>query len=191
MKNMTLVDELKLVAEAKENLAAFDQLYQYYLPKIFSFVYARVLNKAVTEDITSQVFLQAVEKIKTFNSRSDASLGSWLYKIASNKVIDYYRKHKHDDLSVVENLINEQDNPEVDVEKLFRAQRINKVLQVIKPRYQEIIALKFYSELDHDEIAVVLNMNKANVALLLHRALKSFQEKYLKSFPESEIFTDI
>lgn len=185
---MSPEEELQLVMKAKEDLSAFDSLYQYYMPKIYGYILARVLNKDVAEDLTSQVFLSSVEKIKKFKVQKGARYGSWLYRVANSKIIDYFRKRKMVDLEEIEGMIRSDDNTEKEVEIAFARIRIMTVLQKLKPRYQEIISLKYFSELEHDEIAETLELRKKLVAVVLHRALQSFREKYIKMYPESEIF---
>lgn len=185
---MNLEEEKKLVEESKQNLAAFEQLYQFYLPKIYGFVFARVLDKTVAEDITSQVFLSSVEKIHTFQYKKDARYSSWLYKVALTKVADHFRNKHTLDLEKIEEMIHSHDSTEKEVSIAFARVRILTILLEIKPRYQEIISLKFFAELNNDEIAASLGLKSSQVAVILHRALGSFREKYIKKYPESEIF---
>ncbi len=185
---MTLQEELALVEKAKKDLASFDKIYAYYFPRIFAYSINRLGNRELAEDITSQVFVAAVEGIKSFDPKKGYKFGTWLYKVAHNKIVDHYRKKKTglfglfgDEPAYEDNYDEELDLPQKQKEILF-------VLTKIKPRYQQVISLKFYSELSNEEIAEIMEVNKANVALVLHRALKAFKQTYTKVYPESEIF---
>src|SRR3989344_2331792 len=80
----------KLLNKAKsgEN-TAFGELYELCFDKIYRFVYFRVGHKEIAEDLTEEVFIKAFENLHTLNQSS--SFEAWLYQIARNKVIDYYR----------------------------------------------------------------------------------------------------
>ena len=66
--------------------------------------------------------------------------------------------------------------------------QITYTLQRIKPRYQKVLTLRFFSELELDEISSIMKLNKKNTSVLIFRAAKSFKKKFKKLFPESEIF---
>jgi RNA polymerase sigma-70 factor (ECF subfamily) len=187
---MTLQEELTLVNEAKSNVQAFNRLYEYYFDKIYRYCLNRLGDRESSEDITSQVFLLAVEHIGKFDSSKEVRFGSWLYKVAQNKIIDYYRKNKK------QVLINFEEHEVVDEENVLEKalhldslqKNIRYILFQLKPSYQEVISLRFYSELSIGEIAEVLNLKPKQVSVILHRALKDFRKKYLKNYPGSEIF---
>ena len=77
-----------------------------------------------------------------------------------------------------------------DAEISIMQKQIVEVLNKINERYSQIISLKFYSELETDEIAMLMDVNSSQVAVILHRALHNFREEYKNSFPESEIIYD-
>ncbi len=186
---MTKEQEKELIKEAKTNVQAFDKLYRYYLPKIYSYTLNGTNNVQTAQDITSQVFLTAVEKIKQYNPNKGFTFGAWLYKIAHNKIIDHYRKYstkKSTELN--DNLITTTDNSDQEYIKSMYRNQINLTLKKLKPRYQEVIRLRFYSELDIPEIAEVLKVKPTNVSVLLFRALKAFKKEFKRKFPNSEIF---
>ncbi|MDQ7020650.1 MAG: sigma-70 family RNA polymerase sigma factor [Candidatus Dojkabacteria bacterium] len=70
----------------------------------------------------------------------------------------------------------------------FKQKKLSLVISTLNARYQKIISLRFYSDLDIDEIAEEMNLNNSNVSVLLHRALKALQKKYLEMYPDSESF---
>lgn len=88
-------EERKLVLKAREgNEEAFGQLYDKYMPAIYRFVFLKVGGqKAQAEDISHEVFLNAWQNIKNFRFQG-YPFSSWLYRIAGNAVIDYYRTRK-------------------------------------------------------------------------------------------------
>ncbi|MDQ7020649.1 MAG: sigma-70 family RNA polymerase sigma factor [Candidatus Dojkabacteria bacterium] len=77
----------------KKNIQYFDKIYDYYFYRILKFCVNKVSSSEIAEDITSRVFLSAVEKIIDFDTSKNIRFGSWLYRNANNKIIDYYRKN--------------------------------------------------------------------------------------------------
>lgn len=185
---MTLKEELALVEKAKKDIRAFDKLYEYYLPRIFAYCYNRLASRETAEDITSLVFVGAVEGLKMFDSKKGNKFGTWLYRVAHNKIVDHYRKKKPGLFGLIGNEVEENFDPDEEVDMSQRQKQIVIVLKKLKPRYQQIISLKFYSEMDNEEIAATMATKKANVALILHRALKAFKKGFERTYPESEIF---
>ena len=185
---MTLSEELELVKKAQKDLASFDRLYAYYFPKIYSYCLSRLANKEVAEDVAGQVFVSSLEGLKNFDLKKGNKFGTWLYRVAHNKIVDHFRKKKNILFSFLGDepaLANDFDE-ELGLSK--RQKETADVLKTLKPRYQQIVTLKFYSEFDNQEIADTVGIPKSNVALILHRALKSFKKNFEKLYPESEIF---
>ncbi|MCA9383365.1 sigma-70 family RNA polymerase sigma factor [Candidatus Dojkabacteria bacterium] len=185
---MNLQDELELIQQAKDDIGAFRGLYQIYYPKIFAYVYNRVPTPDEAKDITAQVFLASIENIKNFDIERGLRLGSLLYKIANNKIYDFYKKNERKAYNINESNHAENIDYTKDIAKLEKRTRTQNVLSQLKPRYQQIINLKFYTDLSNSEIAESLGIEVSHVAVVLHRALKSFKKKYMKLYPESEIY---
>lgn len=188
---MELDKELELIERAKEDLAAFDELYELYFGKIYGFCLNRLSNKELAEDITSQVFVAAVENIHKIDTSKRLRFGAWLFKVANNRMIDYFRKNK-----LPNNAFDDyqgEDNDDVLDDMVFneKQQKIAIVLKELKPKYQQVITLRFFTELSNPEIAEVMGTKTSNVAVILHRALKKFKKIFEKKYPTSEIFEDI
>ena len=94
------IDDRKIVKDCqKGNLNEFGKLYDKYIKKIYNFIYYKTHHKETAEDLTSQTFIKALDNIKTF-SESKGSFASWLYRIARNNVIDYYRKKERGTVNI-------------------------------------------------------------------------------------------
>ncbi len=83
-------EEERLVAEARRDRGAFVQLYDRYLTPIYRYLLSRVGNRQDAEDLTSQVFLAALERFGQYQGRGK-SFAAWLFTIARNKAIDFFR----------------------------------------------------------------------------------------------------
>jgi RNA polymerase sigma-70 factor (ECF subfamily) len=172
-------NEIKLILEAKNGSEyAFGQLYELYFDKLFKFIYYRVSHKEVAEDLTEDVFIKAWTSIKTVK---EDSFSGWLYQIAKNKVIDYYRQKKTVvDIEDIENILesdvnlSEATNTVLD-QKLFRT-----VLKQLTPEQQIIIKLKFIEDMDNLEIAELISKSEGSIRVVQHRAILKLQELIIK-----------
>lgn len=180
-----LAEEQELIEKAKESIRAFDELYKHYLPKIFGYVMNRSGNREIAEDVTSQTFIKAMTKIKSYKFQG-YSFGAWLYRIAHNTLMDYYRKHGTELETLDETRLESDEKTGVEAEKEERQRIILEALRKLPKQYQEILSLKFFEELSNDEMAEILGCKKETLAVKLHRSLKAFGKvlkkgKYLES----------
>jgi RNA polymerase sigma-70 factor (ECF subfamily) len=155
--------------------AAFGQIYDHFFKKIYTFIYFRVGHKEVAEDLTEDVFLKAFGKILSISK--DGSLEAWLYQIARNRVIDYYREKKFTvALEEVENTLEYETNV-IDIVNLQRQQMIFlKLLKELGAEQQIVLKLKFLENLDNAEIAELLHKNEGAIRVIQHRAIAKLQE---------------
>jgi RNA polymerase sigma-70 factor (ECF subfamily) len=188
---MNIEEEHLLVEKAKTNIQAFDALYSLYAEQIYIYIIHRIGMRELAEDLTSEVFLAAVEGIAKFDTSRGVRFRSWLYRTAHNKIVDYFRKNKKMSSTELESLQLKSQNttPEESVALSQRKLEAIATIQTLNKRYQHIITLRFYSEFEIAEISEILDIKPQRVSVLLHRALQSFKKKFKKLFPESEIFT--
>lgn len=187
---MTLEEELQLVEQAKTNIQAFNQIYDYYFDRIFKYCIRRVYVREYAEDITSYVFMKAVENISKFDTSQNQRFGAWLYRSAHNRIVDVFRKNKKQVIKEIDEAIEKDTRQSVSSQAntYFVNLQITEVLQMLNPKYQQVITLKFFSEFSIPEIAEVMELKPKNVSVILHRALNSFQKRFLQKYPESEIY---
>lgn len=172
-------NEKQLLESAIQGEAsAFGLLYDKYQPSIFRFIFLKVSQREEAEDLTHQVFLSAWQNIETFQDQG-LPLSSWLYKIARNKVIDYYRTKKQ--------ITSLDDNPdenfgivtESDLEEIgnkMEVEDIYKALKQLPPDYQEIIIMRFIEGLSPKEISDITRRNRGAVRVLQFRALRQLKK---------------
>jgi len=171
-----LIGKLKL-----KDKEAFGELYDLYLDKIYRFVYFKVSSVPEAEDLTSQIFLKIWQLSLEGKIKVGQSFQAFLYKIARNIVIDYYRSSRNKVQSVSLDQVAEITddkvvNQEQEMEREIEKEDLEKKLKKLKSEYQEIIILHYLNELSIKEIADILNKKKGNVRVILHRALKALKE---------------
>lgn len=176
-----LENELSLVKQAKTDDQAFEILYEFYFPKIYFFVLKRTGQKEATEDIVSATFIKVFTGLKKFEANHENSFAAWVYKIANNKLTDYYRSQGRKptvDLASIAEPEDFSQNPHTDLIASLNKKIVSNVMRGLSERDQQILQLKFFAELDNIEIAKVLNTKPNNVGVWLYRALKRFQTTY-------------
>lgn len=179
------MEEEKLIEKAKkgEN-EAFAQLYDRYVEKIYRFIYLKIFHKADSEDLTQQVFLNAFKNIKKYKYKG-FPFSSWLYKIALNLVIDYYRQRKEEEIEISELLFELKDESNNFLKQFDFDLEIAKIKQIIKklPQdQQDVLILKFVNDLDNKEIAEILNKSEGAIRVIQHRALKQLKYYFNKYY---------
>lgn len=176
-----LEQERRLVEAAKQNPANFKELYQLYFDKIYNFILSRSGNVGLAEDIASQTFISALEKIRQFEWRN-VSFGAWLYRIAINNLNSYFRKYKRISLVEEETLINLADQqlppcePYADIDEQDRIKELNLAIKKLPADEQNLVALKYFQNKSYEEIAEILNLPISTVGVKLHRGLKKIRK---------------
>ena len=158
----------------KENRCLL-RYYQQYRHKIYNYFWYRVnFNRSLAEDMTAEVFLRVVDKFDSFDK--SRPFQPWLYAIARNLLLNYYRTANREvELTQAEQI--SQDNL-VKVNNQIDFTKVIVLVQTLPEYYQEIILLKYVDELDNQEIAQVLGKNEGAIRAQLSRALKVLKEKF-------------
>lgn len=154
---------------------AFGRIYDHFADKIYRFIYFRVGHKEVAEDVLSDTFVKSWEKINQINSPS--ALSGWMYQIAKNNIIDYYRVKKElVALSEVEEFLEDEANPVDSANLSFQQDRILNVLSLLPQDQQQVIKYRFFEDLSNEEIAYVMSKTEGAVRVLQHRAILRLKE---------------
>jgi RNA polymerase sigma-70 factor, ECF subfamily len=170
-----LVDEQELIRLSQEgDQEMFAQLYDAYIERIYRYVYFRVADMELAEDITSQVFLKVWEKLGTYQPGHSPFM-AWLYRIAHNAVIDYYRTKKVsvslDDANPIE--FSHADEVDEKLDLQVKSQQLREALQELTEEQQQVLVLKFVSGLSTSEIAQQLGKQQGAVRALQMRGLQA------------------
>ncbi len=160
---------------------SFNYLLDTFWSNVYGYQLKKVNNENDAEDITIQTFAKAFNKIETFNEEYQFS--TWLIAISKNIHQDILRKHKPS-LIVKSSKVDEEaykiidDSPSPE-DKIITEQNLAKLLRDIKqlkPKYQEVINLRFFQELSYKEISEQLNEPMNNIKVKLLRAKKLLAE---------------
>ncbi|WP_397445578.1 RNA polymerase sigma factor [Polaribacter sp. R77954] len=177
---MEIKDKIQFnIIKAKEgNQTAFRFLLDTFWGDVFMYQLKRTKSENDAEDIAMQTFAKAFDKIHTFNDTY--VFKTWLIAISKNVYVDLLRKKK---ISITTETTKEQEekvylvvdeNPTPE-DKIIREQNLAKLLRDIKqlkPKYQQVIQLRYFQELSYKEIALQINEPINNVKVKLLRAKK-------------------
>ncbi|MBT6253887.1 sigma-70 family RNA polymerase sigma factor [Candidatus Uhrbacteria bacterium] len=178
--NTRLPNEDMLVEQAKTQDEAFGALYDFYFPKIYKYILRRVGHRQTAEDLISSTFMKAFTKLDTYK-KGTGSFQAWLYRIATNNVIDHYRragKRQEVDIEPMIHLETNEPGPERHASNAIDRENIEEVLGKLPDKDQEVLQLKFFAEFSNIEIAEALGISVSNSGVRIYRALKKFESIY-------------
>lgn len=167
--------EKEMVKEAKRDVQSFEHLYDKYFLQIFKYIMLRVNDRDIAEEICSNVFYKAMDKIHLFKWKS-IPFSSWLYRIASNEISNYFRKEKKNK-KLVDALIVEKDDCHYDdYEEYFDFKFIHQYIKKLPEKDQQVIVLRYFEKLSFESISQIMNKKENYVRVILHRALRKLEK---------------
>ncbi|MCA9383488.1 sigma-70 family RNA polymerase sigma factor [Candidatus Dojkabacteria bacterium] len=167
-------NEARLIKNAINNPNEFRYLYELYFEKIYKFIVWRVRTKEDAEDLTSQTFLKALDKLETFNFKKNNSLNSWIFKIAHNLIVDFYRgdNRNNDEISV--DVVPDDHTSSLEDEIAFN--ELKKKIAQLPHNQAEVLILSVIHEMKNKEIAQILNIKERSVSSTLSRAKNNLKQ---------------
>ena len=180
------IDQQKVLLHIKKakkgDQISFNYLLDTFWSYVFNFQLKKIENENDAEDITIRTFSKAFDKIDTF--KEEYKFSTWLISISKNVYVDYMRKRKNliqtitttKEQEEAQHIIDDSPSPE---DKIIREQNLEKLLKDIKqlkPKYQEVIQLRFFQELSYKEISEQLGDPINNIKVKLLRAKKLLAE---------------
>lgn len=157
----------------------FERMYTDYFPRIYNFIFYRLLHKQDTEDLVSEVFLKVARNIFSFDAQK-ASFSTWIFTIARNTLTDYFRRRKStvslDDCDVDLTMVDYTEQYEALESDERRS--VYQALMQLDARSRQILALKYLAELSNREISKLIGINESTVSTIALRARQKMR-KYL------------
>ena len=161
----------------KEELLA--SLYEEYYDKIARYIYVRLGNQAVAEDLAGESFLKALESLDSYRERG-IPMQAWLFKIAHNQMVDYLRKASKQKTVPLDKMeLPDRVNIEETVERQSELERLSKALEQLTPAQREVIGLRFFAGLTSTEVGEILGKNSGSVREMQSAAVKSLRKLML------------
>ena len=173
-----LEQDQKLVEDAKQDSQKFVHLYDKYFDQIYRYVYRRVSDKVIVHDLVSQTFYDALSHLQSYEWRG-YPFSSWLYKIAHNNVLKWYREQSKAQmvgLDEVAELTDHSVDHQRDVLRKEDQSEVQRVLAQLDPEEREIIRLKFFEEVSNIEIAEIMGLSANHIGVKVYRTLKKVKQ---------------
>jgi len=154
-------------------MAAVGKLYDRHYTRIFRYLWSRLRDPHLAEDLTGEVFARMVRDLPNYRS-TGVPFKAWLYRIAHNLAVDHQRaasRHESVPLYHAEGLNANDADPGRTVERKLTVERVVAALETLDPTQQEVVVLRFLAELSLREVAAALDKTVAAVKSLQHRGL--------------------
>ncbi|MCK9641781.1 MAG: RNA polymerase sigma factor [Prolixibacteraceae bacterium] len=172
----SLQEKIQLLKLKNGDSEAFAFFYDQYMTRVYRFVYMRVSDKAVAQDLTQDIFLKTWQHL--VDKKEIQNFAAFIFRVARNAIIDYYRLSRRQELPL--EYADETEDPYTDqktssIDKEIDLQALLELLKKMKSEYQEVLILRYVEDLSIDDIAQIMQKDKNNIRVLLHRALNKLK----------------
>lgn len=179
-----LPDDPALIEQARHNSDAFAALYRLYLTPVYRYLYSRLGSVHDAEDITTQVFIDALEGLSANRYRAGGCFSAWLFTIARRRLVDFYRQYPTVPLDPTRTGADLCEIPSTEpgllagLEKKDNLKRLAHLLAQLDEEKQELLRLRFSALLGFAEIALLEGKSEAAVKMALYRTLDWLREHW-------------
>ena len=167
-----------LAVQAQQDTEAFSELYEYFFPRVYNFLFSRVKQADAADEIVSVTFEKMFTHLAEYQP-DKAAFSTWLFHIAQNGMMDYFRRQQHRKEAVWEDFFDpadEKPTPESQILQQEGNQELLTALGQLKERERHIIELKYFSALSNQEIAKMEGISPGNVGVILFRAIENLKK---------------
>lgn len=152
-------------------------IYENYFPPVYNFIRLRIEDRALAEDLASDVFIKLLQSIRQSQAPRQ-SLRGWIFKVARNLVYDHYRKERQVTTEALEEWIPNADDEglEVDYIRSVNLERARRALGRLAPDQQEVLVLRFGQNLNLQETADIMGKSINAIKSLQFRAVQTLRQ---------------
>lgn len=169
-------DDASLLARVQDyDPAALAQVYDLYAGRIYRYIYYRLGDTGLAEDLTGTVFVRMLEAIRT-GKAWNTSFSGWLYRIAHNLVVDHIRRERQSEGPLFDESLAARDQDPVHlVERRIEHERLRRALGRLTEEQAQVIALKFADGLSNAEVAHLMGKSEGAIKSLQFRGLAALR----------------
>jgi RNA polymerase sigma-70 factor, ECF subfamily len=155
---------------------AFTALYDQYGDRIYSYIYHRVGQVELAEDLTGQVFMRMLEAVHA-GRPWQTSFSGWLFRIAHNLVIDHYRRRGRATFVDIDEVIapSPHGQPQSSVEAMLDSEQLRQALRKVTDEQAQVISLRFLEDLSIAETAEIMGKTEGAIKALQYRAVSALR----------------
>jgi RNA polymerase sigma-70 factor (ECF subfamily) len=183
-RNANHADDLRLIKRIQRNgdRAAADELIRQYYDAIHGFVRKQIRNPDFALDLTQEIFISCLRTITHYDPKKDASFKTWLYKIASNKLIDCYRSRAFKVTVKTLSIDDAEPVSEADFTLKFEdsdfTERVCSYVGTLPPETQKIFTLHIFGEHTFAEIAETVGLPEGSVKSKYYRLINLLRKEF-------------
>ena len=178
--SMSAEDSSTEIAISGDMAEDFGRLYEQYLPGVFRYVSYRLGDRAAAEDVTADIFNKALNNFHKYDS-AKAEFSTWIFTIARNTLIDYYRKRSREQKlseDAEETVPATSLSPDEAASRTEDIRKLHECLADLNPNERELISLKFGGEMTNRAIAQITGLSESNVGTILCRAIRKLRDGF-------------
>jgi len=163
----------------QRNKLNMEEVYNTYFSMIYNYIFYKLLHKANTEDVVSQIFMKVCRHLDRFDPEK-ASLKTWIFRIANNTLTDFYRRQRptvsysHDETGL-ENVLHIHFDDQYEQECEPTRRIVLDALRQLSERDRTFVYMKYFLNITNREIARRMDMNESTVSAVLARARKKLK----------------
>ncbi len=163
-------DDRVLVKKAKQDITAFEELYQRYVQAVYKYFYNRTGNRFEAEDLTEQTFMAAMEGIIQYRERG--VFAAWLFSIARKKAADHFRRKTNKPLQEIHEEIPVNSDFLNDIILTECQRAITTIFQSLPEKEKELIRLRYVADLSFASIGQLLHRSEGSVKKATYRIIQ-------------------
>ena len=173
-----------LVERAKVDPSAFGELYDHYVGQIHRFVYSRLRDQDLAEDVTSEVFFKALRAIHRYKP-SGHPFSAWLYQISVNAIADHYRSRRPEqDIDDAVGVSSGAAPIDEQVARRDEAARVWAAIESLPAAQRTALTLKLGEDLKLAQIGEIMGKSEGAIKLLIHRGMIGVRQRLGVGVPE-------
>lgn len=173
---MTLLSDVGLVARAQRgDHAAVTQIYEMYGPMLYRFIFSRVSDPDLAEDLRAEVFVRMLEGLPTYEERG-WPLSAWLFRIARDRITDMRRRDRRRPVTTLNQQLAYPHRVEDEAELRVLRDTVDTLIERLTPDQQTVIRMRFKQQLPIEVVAQHLDRSPAAVKALQARGIHALGE---------------
>jgi RNA polymerase sigma-70 factor (ECF subfamily) len=169
----------------KGNEACLVELINRHQQKLFSFIYKKVKNQELAEDLFQDVFIKVINSLKLNKYNEEGKFSNWIIRVARNHLMDYFRDNVKmrtfsgtDDFDVFDVVIVDEDYKPENYDKRLEKKRMRSLIMNLPKEMREVVILRTYFDMSFSEIAHLQSVGINTALGRMHNALKHLRKQY-------------
>jgi len=180
----------ELVRQVKQgNQQAFTEIVARYQKRLFKMAYGFFQDRDDAMEIVQETFIRLYQKLDGFDEKSERTLfKNWVYRVAYNLCIDYYRKFKKQKVDMKdlyeynENSNNASASMEENLDRKRFDRHLKKIVMNLPGKQKKVFILKHYNGMKHHEISCLMDLSVGTIKTLYHRSIKNLKKNLRENY---------